>query len=120
MISHTLFSSLLAINGEIDTRLSPVVERARQDFAAARGSTLELGDDAVIETVSQWLEEVAEQVNTEWKGQAEREEYAANVWSGAFDHRSVDCGALDVVVSLSLEWDADPAVSLKTLEAPLP
>ena len=109
--------SVLAVNGEIDTRLSPVVEHARQDFDAASGTILALGVDAVIVTISEWLLEVAEQVNAEWEGRAEPGEYAANVWSGAFGTPSADSGALDVIVALSLEWDVDPAGALETLDA---
>lgn len=112
--------SVLAVDGEVDTRLSPVVERARQDFTAASGSILELGGDEVIMTISEWLLEIADQVDAEWEARAEPGDYAANIWSGAFGDRTEESGALDVIVALSLEWDADPTGALDTLEVLTP
>lgn len=109
--------SILVIDGEIDTRLRPVVERSRHDFAASSGSILELGGDAVILETAEWVRGVAERVNAEWEGQAEPGEYSANVWSGAVADPSAESGTLDVVLALSLEWDAKPEGALALLKA---
>ena len=109
--------SVLAVSGEIDTRLIPVVERARQDFDTGSGTILELGDDSVIATISEWLLEVAEQVNAEWDGDIEPGSHASNIWSGATGNPTEDSLAFDVIVALCLEWDADPNGALETLDA---
>ncbi len=112
--------SVLGVDGEIDTRLSPVVEQAVQEVTKANALILELGSDDVILEIGMWLREIANQVNAELKGDAEPGEYAANVWSGAFAAPSPDSETLNTVLALSLEWDASPDGALALLETLIP
>ena len=109
--------SVMRRDGDLDERLATLMERSTNEIEAASEAIVGLGDDAVIRAVIDWLAELAQRVEDEWKDEAHAGQYAASVGEVAFGGVPSDVEVLGLAVVLSVQWDADPESAIAMFES---
>lgn len=109
--------SVVGHEGELDERLATLLERSIRNVEAASEAIVELGDDAVIRALIEWLAELAQRIEDEWNGETQADQYAASFAEGVLGGGSREAELLGLALILSVQWDADPASALAMLES---
>ena len=110
--------STLGHEGGLPDQVGQFLERTLNDYndATAEIRSLE-GSNVLIAGIVDWLIEIAERVAGEFSGEREAGTFAASMTEGNLWDGSPEAKTLQGVLTLSLQWDSDPASAVALFES---
>ena len=110
--------STLSREGGLPDQVGNFLERTLNDYNDATAEIRSLEDSNVlIAGIVDWLIEIGERVAGEFSGEIEAGTFAASMTEGNLGDGSADADALQGVLTLSLQWDSDPASAVALFES---
>ena len=110
--------STLGREDGLPDQVGQFLERTLNDYNDATEEIRSLeGSDVLISGIVDWLIEIAERVAGEFSGEREAGTFAASMTEGNLWDGSPEANALQGVLTLSLQWDSDPASAVALFES---
>ncbi len=109
--------SVLPVEGRRHDKVSQLLERSLRDYNNAVTEMEALGDDVVIVALTEYLREIRERVEREWRGEITDGTFAGALSEGILGARSSEVEQRVGAVALSLQWDSDPTRAIAWLES---
>ena len=110
--------STLGREGGLPDQVGQFLERTLNAYNDATAAIRSLeGSNVLIAGIVDWLTENDERVAGEFSGEIEAGTFAASMTEGNLGDGSADADALQGVLTLSLQWDSDPASAVALFES---
>ena len=109
--------SILGPVGSFPDHVGQFLERTLNGYKDATTAILALEGDALVSAIVGLLGEIGKRVEDEFSGEIEAGTFAASMAEGELGDGSPDAAALGAILSLSLQWDSDPASAVALFES---